>query len=46
MKETMDYLENISFQSNIMLTLISDLLDLAKMETMNLRFNNDYFNLS
>lgn len=27
------------------LTLINDLLDLAKFETMNFSFNEDYFNL-
>ena len=40
------YLENISFQSNMLLTLINDLLDLAKFETMNFAFNEDFFNMN
>ena len=40
------YLENISYQSNMLLTLINDLLDLAKFETMNFAFNEDYFNMN
>lgn len=44
--ETENYLENISHQSSMLLTLINDLLDLAKLETMNFKFNEDYFNLS
>ena len=30
----------------MLLTLINDLLDLAKLETMNFKFNEDYFNLN
>ena len=30
----------------MLLTLINDLLDLAKFETMNFKFNEDYFNLN
>ena len=30
----------------MLLTLINDLLDLAKLETMNFQFNNEYFNLT
>lgn len=44
--ETEKYLENISFQSSMLLTLIQDLLDLAKLETMNFKFNNDYFDFN
>lgn len=44
--ETEKYLENISFQSNMLITLINDLLDLAKFETMNFKFNDDYFNMN
>lgn len=36
-------LENILFQSNMLITLINDLLDLAKLETMNFKFNDEYF---
>ena len=43
--EAEKYLENISYQSNMLLTLINDLLDLAKFETMNFSFNEQYFNL-
>lgn len=46
MHEAEQYLENISFQSNMLLTLINDLLDLAKFETMNFSFNDDYFNMN
>ena len=45
-EETEKYLENISFQSNMLITLINDLLDLAKFETMNFKFNDDYFNMN
>ena len=44
--EAEKYLENISFQSNMLITLINDLLDLAKFETMNFKFNEEYFNLN
>lgn len=30
----------------MLLTLINDLLDLAKFETMNFNFNEDYFDLN
>ena len=30
----------------MLLTLINDLLDLAKFETMNFSFNEDYFNVN
>ena len=44
--ETENYLENISYQSHMLITLINDLLDLAKFETMNFKFNEEYFNLN
>lgn len=44
--EAEDYLENIFFQSSMLLNLINDMLDLAKMETFNFEFNENYFNLS
>ena len=40
------YLENIQYQSNMLITLINDLMDLAKFETMNFSFNEDYFNMN
>lgn len=40
------YLENISYQSKMQLNLINDLLDLAKCETMNFSFNEEYFDLN
>ena len=40
------YLENIFYQSSMLITLIQDLLDLAKFETMNFKFNEDFFNLN
>lgn len=30
----------------MLITLINDLLDLAKLETMNFKFNEDYFSLN
>ena len=30
----------------MLLTLINDLLDLAKIETMNFKFNEDFFDLN
>ena len=39
-------MENIFYQSSMLLNLINDLLDLAKFETMNFKFNEDYFNLN
>ena len=46
MSKTELYLENIYYQSSMILTLINDLLDLAKFETMNFKFNEDFFNLN
>ena len=43
MHQCENYLENMHFQSNMLITLINDLLDLAKLETMNFKFNDDYF---
>lgn len=40
------YLQNISYQSNMLLTLINDLLDLAKVETMNFQFNEEFFDMN
>ena len=45
LQDTEQYLVNISYQSNMLLTLINDLLDLAKFETMNFTFNEQYFDL-
>ena len=41
-----NYLENIQYQSNMLLLLINDLLDLAKFETMNFSFNETFFNMN
>lgn len=38
-------LQNIKFQSKMLTNLINDLLDLAKINTLNFKFNNDYFDL-
>lgn len=46
MLTTEGYLEVISFQSNMLITLINDLLDLAKLETLNFSLNEMYFNLN
>ena len=40
-----EYVENIAYQSNMLLTLINDLMDLAKLETLNFKLNEDYFSL-
>lgn len=40
-----DYLENISYQSSMLLNLINDLLDFAKLETLNFELNEESFNL-
>lgn len=44
--EAEKYLENICYQSKMQLNLINDLLDLAKCETMNFSFNDEYFDLN
>ena len=36
---------NITFQSKMLTNLINDLLDLAKINTLNFKFNNDYFDM-
>jgi signal transduction histidine kinase len=38
-------LKNSLFSSNMLLNLINDLLDLAKMENSQFHLNNDLFNL-
>ena len=40
-----DYVENIAYQSNMLLTLINDLMDLAKLESLNFKFNEEFFDL-
>ena len=40
-----DFLENVSFSSTTISNLVNDLLDLAKMESNNFQFNEDYFDL-
>lgn len=39
------YLETAKFSANLLLNLISDLLDLAKFETQTFSFNSEYFDL-
>lgn len=41
----MDILENIRYQSLMLTNLINDLLDLAKMDSLNFKFNEDYFDI-
>lgn len=41
----MEMLENIKYQSKMLTNLINDLLDLAKMESLNFKFNDDFFDL-
>lgn len=38
-------LKNSMFSASMVKNLINDLLDLAKLETQNFNFNNEYFNL-
>ena len=45
MNASKEYLENINYQSNMLLTLINDLMDLAKLETLNFKLNEEYFDL-
>lgn len=40
-----EYTENMAYQSNMLLTLINDLMDLAKLDTLNFKFNDQYFDL-
>ena len=40
-----EYIQNMTYQSNMLLTLINDLMDLAKLETLNFKFNDEYFDL-
>ena len=40
-----EYIQNMTYQSNMLLTLINDLMDLAKLETLNFKLNNQYFDL-
>ena len=37
--------ENIKYQSQMLLNLINDLLDLAKINSLNFKFNDNYFDL-
>ena len=40
-----DILENIEFQSKMLTNLINDLLDLSKIDSLNFKFNDEFFNL-
>lgn len=33
------------YQSSMLLTLINDLMDLAKLDTLNFKFNDEFFDL-
>ena len=46
MKESAEgLLKNSLFSSTMILNLVNDLLDLAKMESQSFNLNNNYFNL-
>jgi len=42
----MDQLENCKYCSNMLLNLINDLMDLAKLEKMKFELNNEFFDLT
>ena len=44
-KKISNLLKNSMFSASMIKNLINDLLDLAKLETQNFNFNNEYFNL-
>ena len=44
--ETDDIIQNLIYQSNMLLTLINDLLDLAKIENQKFHINEQYFDLN
>ena len=46
LKKIENELKKIMFTSQMMQTLMLDLLDLAQMESHSLKINNDYFNLN
>ena len=37
--------ENVFFQSKMLINLINDLLDLAKINSLNFKFNDGYFDI-
>ena len=49
-KDIMDHIKSIvmncKFSASILIGLINDILDLAKLETSQINFNNDYFDLT
>lgn len=42
----LEIFENVFYQSKMLINLINDLLDLAKMDSLNFKFNNEYFDLA
>ena len=46
LKEAQDLIENVRYSSSMLLNLIQDLMDQAKMESMNFWFNDEFFDLT
>jgi len=46
LKEAIDFLENSLYCSTMLLNLINDLMDLAKLEKMKFELNNEFFDLT
>ena len=42
----LEQLENCKYCSNMLLNLINDLMDLAKLEKMKFELNNEFFDLT
>ena len=45
-KTAVEQLENCKYCSNMLLNLINDLMDLAKLEKMKFELNNEFFDLT
>jgi signal transduction histidine kinase len=46
MLDVIDSLENCKYCSSILIRLVNDLMDLAKLENMKFTLNNSYFDLT